>query len=424
MGDDTEGQSLIHEIKKIGVGIGGIFKDKARTTTVKTRMMGHLQTAGKAVQQLLRVDFENTHPLSIEIENKICDYLKKIIPNCDVILISDMDKGLISDRVIKIIKEMMVKCSIPVVVDPKLGGNYSLYEGFTAITPNRYETELATGGKIADISSLQLAAVKLVEAFHFDHVLITIDKEGMFLFNNDKDFKILSTAPKEINDVSGAGDVVISVIGFLIGARVSLVNAAKIANIAAGLEVAYIGAVPVSKSEIMNELMRLHDPVAVKIKHVDELLELLSEHRKNKDRIVFTNGCFDLLHAGHIEYLKFSRLQGDVLVVGLNSDKSVRQLKGLSRPLVSGNDRARLLSALEDVDYVVIFYETTPGCLIEKVKPDIFVKGEDWCNAGVVGREFVESYGGKVVLAPLVEGLSTTNIVSRIVENHQISRID
>lgn len=420
IGDDLDGQCLVNEIEKMGVKSDGIFKDKARSTTVKTRMIGHLQSAGKGVQQLLRVDYENTHPLSVDIEGKICHYLQKVAVGCDVVLISDMDKGLLTERVIQTIKSIMKECSVPVVVDPKLGCDYSVYKGFTAITPNRYETELSTGIKIVDGDSMRLAAMKLVDMLEVDYVLVTVDKDGMFLFNNrNKEHKILPTLPKEINDVSGAGDVVISSIGYLVGAGNSFEDSARIANIAAGIEVEKIGAVPVSKNEILNELIRLRDPLNKKIKELGELSVLLDGHRNAGDSVVFTNGCFDLLHVGHIEYLKFSRSQGDVFVVGLNSDKSVSSLKGPSRPVVNENDRAELLAALEVVDYVVLFDSATPENLIKQVRPDVLVKGEDWRDAGVVGREFVESYGGKVVLAPLVEGVSTSNIVSRIVDNHK-----
>lgn len=419
VGDDHAGETLINEIYKLKTDVSGIFKDKTRTTTVKTRMMGHLQSAGKGVQQLLRVDYENRHKVSHEIEDKIFEYLQKIAPDCNIFIISDMDKGLLTERVCKVVKDLSAKYSIPVVVDPKLGGDYSIYKGFTAITPNRYETELATNIKIADIDSLKKAGKILINLLRMEYVLITIDKDGMFLYRKNGDYNLIHTLPKEVNDVSGAGDVVISVLGYLIGGGKSADDAACIANVAAGIKVAKIGAVPVSRDEILRELMRRHDPLNNKIKNIDELMEILNGHRKKGDRIVFTNGCFDLLHVGHIEYFKFSRLQGGVFVVGLNSDKSVSMLKGANRPIVSENDRAKLLAALEDVNYVTLFDETTPENLIKMIRPDVLVKGEDWRDAGVVGREFVESYGGKVVLAPLVKGISTSNIVSRIVEKHQ-----
>ncbi|MGR3179289.1 MAG: D-glycero-beta-D-manno-heptose 1-phosphate adenylyltransferase [Candidatus Anammoxibacter sp.] len=420
VGDDRDGQTLIDEIAKLKTDISGIFKDNTRTTTVKTRMMGHLQTSGKGLQQLLRVDYEDKHEISNKIEDEFAKYLQKVASDCDIFIISDMDKGFLTKRIYEIVKNLSAEYSIPVIVDPKLGGDYSNYKGFTAITPNRYETELVTNIKITDIDSLKRAGKSLIDSLEMEYTLITIDKDGMFLYRRDGDYKLISTSPKEVNDVSGAGDVVISVLGYLAGGgNKNLEHAAGIANIAAGIAVTKIGAVPVSKEDILKELTKKYDPLNSKIKDVDELMEILNSHRKNGDKVVFTNGCFDLLHVGHVEYLKFSRLQGNILVVGLNSDKSVSMLKGPDRPLVSEKDRAKLLAALEDVDYVTLFDETTPENLIKQIKPDVLVKGEDWRDAGVVGREFVESYGGKVILAPLVKGISTSNIVSRIVENHK-----
>jgi D-beta-D-heptose 7-phosphate kinase/D-beta-D-heptose 1-phosphate adenosyltransferase len=230
--------------------------------------------------------------------------------------------------------------------------------------------------------------------------------------------------PKDVYDVSGAGDMVLSVFGFVVGSKNSFEDAAMIANVAAGVEVGKIGAVPVSKSEILSELMGGSNPLYAKIKVLNELEEILNRHRKENKKIVFTNGCFDILHVGHIEYLKFSRKQGDVLVIGLNTDRSVREQKGDKRPFVSEDERARLISALEDVDYVILFDDLTPEKLIRRVKPDVLVKGEDWKEKGVVGREFVESYGGKVILAPLVKDVSTTDIVSRILERSGQDRLD
>ncbi|MGR3219531.1 MAG: D-glycero-beta-D-manno-heptose 1-phosphate adenylyltransferase [Candidatus Anammoxibacter sp.] len=420
VGDDQYGQILIDEIDKLNADTSGIFKDKSRTTTVKTRMMGHLQSSGKGLQQLLRVDYEDKHKIHKNIEDKSTEYLQKIAPDCDIFIISDMDKGFLTKRVYDFVKKLSAEYSIPVVVDPKLGGDYSDYKGFTAITPNRYETELATNIRITDIDSLKRAGKKLTDSLDMEYALITIDKDGMFLYYRNGDYKLISTSPKEVNDVSGAGDVVISVLGYLAGkGNINPEHAAGIANVAAGIAVGKIGTVPVSKEDILKELKKKNDPLNSKIKDINDLLEILQNNRKNGDKVVFTNGCFDLLHVGHVEYLKFSRSQGNIFVVGLNSDKSVSTLKGPDRPFVSEKDRAKLLAALESVDYVTLFDETTPLDLIKKIKPDVLVKGEDWRDAGVVGREFVESYGGKVVLAPLVKGVSTSNIVSRIVKNHK-----
>ncbi|MBI2556536.1 MAG: D-glycero-beta-D-manno-heptose 1-phosphate adenylyltransferase [Planctomycetes bacterium] len=348
--------------KQLGADRAGIMVDKSRPTIMKMRFMGHLQTAGKGVQQLLRVDYEKTHVISAEIETQLNNYLHKTIPSCDVVLVSDMNKGLLSHSFLKTIVTLCKKHKKTAIVDPKLVNDYSCYEGFTAMTPNRNETEFATGIKITDNDSLHRAGNKLVSNLSLEYCVITIDKDGMFLGK--------------------------------------------------------IGATPVSKGEIMSELMGGKNPFSGKIKDVEILAGILNEHRKKNDKIVFTNGCFDILHIGHIEYLKFARKQGDLLVVGLNTDRSVKGLKGPTRPFVSEVERAKMLSALEDVTYVVLFDEQTPLNLISAVKPDVLVKGEDWKDAGAVGSEIVESYGGKVVFAPFVEGVSTTNIVSRIIKQH------
>lgn len=418
IGDDTHGHTLLNIFKNMGVDTAGIIIDKSRPTILKMRLMGHLQTAGKGVQQLLRVDYEKTHVISMETEAQLNVYLNKTISACDMVLVSDMNKGLLSHSLLKMIVALCKKHKKIAIVDPKLVSDYSCYEGFTAMTPNRNETETATGIKITDSDSLNHAGRKLVSRLSLEYCIITLDRDGMFLYHKNGNGKIIPTTPRNVFDVTGAGDMVLSMFGMVVGSGHSFEDAAPLANIAAGIEVGKIGATPVSKGEILGELMIGRNQLSSKIKDVEVLVGILNEHRKKNDKIVFTNGCFDILHVGHIEYLKFARKQGDLLVVGLNTDRSVKSLKGPSRPFVSEAERAKMLAALEDVTYVVLFDELTPVELIKTVKPDALVKGEDWKDAGVVGREFVESYGGKVVLAPLVEGVSTTNIVSRIINNH------
>ncbi|KAA0244275.1 MAG: D-glycero-beta-D-manno-heptose 1-phosphate adenylyltransferase [Candidatus Brocadia sp. AMX2] len=413
IGDDTYGHTLLNIFQGMGVDTTGIIIDKSRPTILKMRFMGHLQTAGKGVQQLLRVDYEKTHVISAEIESQLTGYLHNNIPACDIILISDMNKGLLSPSFLKTIVTICKKHKKIAIVDPKLMSDYTCYEGFTAMTPNRFETELATGIKIADNDSLHRAGSKLVSSLSLECCIITIDKDGMFLYDRGGNGKIIPTVPRAVFDVTGAGDMVLSMFGMIVGTGHSFEDAALLANVAAGIEVGKIGATPVSKGEILSELIGGKSPLSDKIKDVEVLKGILQEHRKKNDKIVFTNGCFDILHVGHIEYLKFARKQGDLLVVGLNTDRSVKSQKGPSRPFVSETERAKMLAALEDVTYVVLFDELTPLNLIKVVKPDVLVKGEDWKNAGAVGGEFVASYGGKVVFAPFVEGVSTTNIESQ-----------
>ena len=416
IGNDNEGRLLLDNLNDLGVDTEGIVQDSDRPTTVKVRMMGHLQSAGKGIQQLLRIDYEKTDDIEEEKQEVIINKIEDKIQQVDIVLISDMNKGLLSRRILDAVIKSGKDHNVPVIVDPGLTKDYGIYRGATAITPNRFETKLSTGIKITDVNSMKSAGRKLLEENLFEYIIITADKDGMFLYSRDGKCKLISTVPKDVYDVSGAGDMVLSVFGFVVGSKNSFEDAAMIANVAAGVEVGKIGAVPISKSEILSELMGGSNPLYTKIKVLDELEEILNRHRKENKKIVFTNGCFDILHVGHIEYLKFSRKQGDVLVIGLNTDRSVREQKGDKRPFVSEDERARLISALEDVDYVILFDELTPEKLIRRVKPDVLVKGEDWKEKGVVGREFVESYGGKVILAPFVKDVSTTDIVSRILE--------
>ena len=416
IGNDNEGRLLLDNLNDLGVDTEGIVQDSDRPTTVKVRMMGHLQSAGKGIQQLLRIDYEKTDDIEEEKQEVIINKIENKIQQVDIVLISDMNKGLLSRRILDAVIKSGKDHNVPVIVDPGLTKDYGIYRGATAITPNRFETKLSTGIKITDVNSMKSAGKKLLEENLFEYIIITADKDGMFLYSRDGKCKLISTVPKDVYDVSGAGDMVLSVFGFVVGSKNSFEDAAMIANVAAGVEVGKIGAVPISKSEILSELMGGSNPLYTKIKVLDELEEILNRHRKENKKIVFTNGCFDILHVGHIEYLKFSRKQGDVLVIGLNTDRSVREQKGDKRPFVSEDERARLISALEDVDYVILFDDLTPEKLIRRVKPDVLVKGEDWKEKGVVGREFVESYGGKVILAPLVKDVSTTDIVSRILE--------
>ncbi len=416
IGNDNEGRLLLDNLNDLGVDTEGIVQDSDRPTTVKVRMMGHLQSAGKGIQQLLRIDYEKTEDIEEEKQEVIINKIEDKIQQVDIVLISDMNKGLLSRRILDAVIKSGKDHNVPVIVDPGLTKDYGIYRGATAITPNRFETKLSTGIKITDVNSMKSAGRKLLEENLFEYIIITADKDGMFLYSRDGKCKLISTVPKDVYDVSGAGDMVLSVFGFVVGSKNSFEDAAMIANVAAGVEVGKVGAVPISKSEILSELMGGSNPLYTKIKVLDELEEILNRHRKENKKIVFTNGCFDILHVGHIEYLKFSRRQGDVLVIGLNTDRSVREQKGDKRPFVSEDERARLISALEDVDYVILFDDLTPEKLIRRVKPDVLVKGEDWKEKGVVGREFVESYGGKVILAPLVKDVSTTDIVSRILE--------
>jgi D-beta-D-heptose 7-phosphate kinase/D-beta-D-heptose 1-phosphate adenosyltransferase len=282
------------------------------------------------------------------------------------------------------------------------------------MTPNRYETERATGIGLEDPKAWPLAARKLVEDLELSSCLITLDRDGMFLAGRDGTAIHTSTAPREVYDVTGAGDVVLATFGLFLIAGADPEIAARLANAAAGLEVGKQGAAVVSRAELAAALAQSLTGSRGKVLTLAELLPVLEGRRREGLRVCFTNGCFDLLHAGHIESLEFARAQGDLLVVGLNSDASVRQIKGEGRPVYPAADRARILAALEAVDYVVIFDEVRAENIIRAVRPDVLVKGEDWQGKVVDGSEFVQSYGGRVILAKLLEGRATSGTIQRL----------
>jgi D-beta-D-heptose 7-phosphate kinase/D-beta-D-heptose 1-phosphate adenosyltransferase len=298
-------------------------------------------------------------------------------------------------------------------VDPKRT-DFRAYRGATLLTPNRAETERALGVRVRTAADAERAGRRLARSLGLDAALLTLDRDGMALVPRRGPAVLVPTEPREVFDVTGAGDMVIAAAATALGSGASLEEAARLANVAAGIEVARFGAVPVSRDEVL-EAVHAHggDP-ARKVLPLPALREALRARRARGDTVVLTNGCFDLLHSGHVRYLAGARAEGDLLVVGLNSDASVRRLKGPGRPVVPFRERAEVLASLSCVDFVVGFGEDTPARLVRAVDPGVLVKGEDWREKGVVGREWVESRGGRVVLARLVPGRSTTALLDRV----------
>jgi len=427
-GDDENGTILKEKLEQAGVNAKAIYADRNRPTPVKTRYLGYVQSAHRAEQHLLRVDHEKRHPISKKLEERLARHIRRTVPSCNCVIIADYNKGLLTKRLLRETISSAKKARVPVVVDPrrpeKPEDNFTIYRGAFAITPNRFETQLATGVQVLNERSARKAGRRLVEKFKIQHAVITLDKDGIFLYSRGGNGKMFPTQPREVTDVTGAGDMVVAVIGLVVAGEGSCEDAARLANIAAGIEVGKMGVVPVGRQEIIRELHIQKGELSDKIIPFDEIDDVLRVHRQRKEKIVFTNGCFDILHAGHVRYLEFARAQGDLLVVGLNSDKSVRKIKGSKRPVVPERQRAEVLAGLASVDYIVLFDEPTPLKLIRKVKPDIIVKGEEWREKGVVGGGFVESRGGKVVFAPMVEGESTSGIISKILRLHGLEKGD
>jgi D-beta-D-heptose 7-phosphate kinase / D-beta-D-heptose 1-phosphate adenosyltransferase len=391
-----------------------LLDDPGRPTIVKERLLGSVQATARAIQQLLRVDNEDSRALSAPIEAEVLARLERELERADGVLICDINKGLLTPAVLKAIIEGARRQGKPVIVDPRTADDFSIYRGASALTPNRYETERATGLKLSAPEAWHPAARRLIDDLGLDACLVTLDRDGMFLAGRDGSAHHIRTAPREVYDVTGAGDVVLAIFGLFLIAGAEMELAAKLANVAAGLEVGKQGAAVISRAELAQALRRAHHGSAGKILGLGELLPILERRRSEGLRIAFTNGCFDLLHAGHVESLEFARSQGDLLVVGLNDDASVRQIKGEGRPVYAAADRARLLAALEAVDYVVIFDDPRAEKIIGAVRPDILVKGEDWQGKTVDGADFVQSYGGKVVLAKLLQGRATSATIERM----------
>jgi len=417
VGRDRGGMMLREILGGMGVRTRSVMIDPDRPTIVKERLLGSVQAAHRGTQQLLRVDEEDASPLSPARERNLIARLRSELARAEGVLISDINKGLLTTRLLRAIIDGARRRRIPVVVDPRLTEDFSIYRGATAITPNRYETELATGMKLTDRDAWRRAAELMVRKHSLDACLITLDRDGMYLAERGGSDTYIPTIPRDVYDVTGAGDVVLTVFGLFAIAGLGFSSAARIANVAASIEVTRIGTEVITREDLARAL-RPGDGHERKILSIEELPAALDRERSAGRQIAFTNGCFDLLHAGHIQILDFARAQGDCLVVGLNSDRSVKAIKGAGRPIYPAADRARILAALESVSYVVIFDDPRAEKIIRAVRPDVLIKGEDWSGQQIDGQAFVEARGGRVAFAPLLQGHSTT----KTIENMKVKR--
>lgn len=399
VGNDDDGKLILSMLKNANIGCEMVMVENERPTTVKSRCVAQNN------QQMLRMDTETTDSISKNVEEELISKLKKEIKNYAAIILSDYLKGVLSDSFTQAVISIANENEIPVLADIK-DKNYKKYANAFLLKPNKNELKTIMEAK-SDKDSLINASRKLLNEANVKYVLTTLGADGMMLTNKKSTEFILSKA-KEVYDVTGAGDTVIAFLCMGILKNMSVFEAVEFANVAAGIKVSKLGAYAVSEYEVLKET----NGVNHKIINNEELSLIDWENKK----IVFTNGCFDVLHIGHISSLQAAKQLGDILVVGLNSDKSVKQLKGASRPFNRQEYRAELLAALEFVDYICIFDELTPEKLIKELKPDILVKGKDYENKEVVGQKFVESYGGKVVLLDMIDGMSSTNLINKMGE--------
>ena len=382
-------------------------ESKDRPTTVKARFVADRQ-------QILRVDTEQVQPANEGEEQQLIEAFEGAVQRADLVILSDYAKGVLTPRVVQAAISAARDRQVPVIVDPK-SLDFRRYTGATMVTPNQSELERAVGRACADDDAIVAAAYELMEIGGFSAVLITRGEQGMTLLMRNSEPLHLRAAARQVFDVSGAGDTVISVLGVLLAEGNSPAEAAFSANLAAGLVVEKLGTASVTRDELLAEIRHRHESAwDRKIVALDEALVRRRRWEQGRQSVVFTNGCFDLLHPGHISLLRQAKAAGHRLIVGLNSDDSVARLKGESRPIQDQDARAMVLSALDCVDLVVVFAEDTPLELIRALRPDVLVKGADYREDQVVGRDFVVSYGGRIVLAALEPNRSTTATIARM----------
>ena len=393
VGDDELGSEILKLLKDRGAKAELVIAQKGRKSSQKSRVM-------VTHQQVLRLDTESTS--DIDCDDEIVGKFQGILDGYDIVLLSDYGKGVLSDYLTKQIISITKNSSKMVLVDPK-GKDYSKYRGATLLTPNKKEASEALGFVIDSDEKLELALKTMKMNYELEYSLITLSEDGIGLLSqNMVKFPALA---KEVFDVTGAGDSVLATLGYCLASKMSIEDAIDNANLAAAVVVGKVGSADASWGEI-ESLKSKKIGFERKLVKLDELLKV---DRSGKS-LVFTNGCFDILHFGHISYLQKAKLLGDILVVGLNSDSSVRSLKGDSRPVNTEFDRAAMLCAMEFVDFVVIFDDDTPYEMIKAIGPDVLVKGADYEGKVVVGSEFAK----RVELIEFVEGKSTTNIIEKI----------
>ncbi len=407
-GADADGARLSALLTSLGVEIAGSLVLDSRPTITKTRVIG-------GHQQMMRLDEEETSPLETCEEASLVDAVSERLDGAAVVILSDYAKGVLSASCCREIIARAEGRGTPVLVDPK-GLDYTKYAGATVVTPNVKELAAAAGRADGDRDGLRLSAMHLRAQCRIGMWIITQGERGILLMDSSS-VRHFPAMARDVFDVSGAGDTVIATLAASMAAGLQIDDAVRLANIAAGVVVGKVGTVPIERSELLAALeLRRFSELAGKIVERAPLLKRVSEWRSRGDRIVFTNGCFDIVHVGHVTYLEKARDEGHRLVVGLNTDRSVRVLKGKDRPIVPEMDRARVLASLASVDAVVLFDSETPIDLINSIRPDVIVKGDDYSVDDVVGAKEVREWRGDVVLIPMVEGRSTTQIMGRILE--------
>lgn len=416
VGSDQDAVLLRTALLQRGVDAGGMVSDPNRPTTVKRSLIGLAQ--GRHAQKMFRVDYESREAVDPGIVGRMRAAVERALKTTDVVCIEDYNKGVCTPELCQSVIQMAKSAGKPVFVDPAGIKDYSKYRGATAITPNRTEAERATGlqtsGDNAPERNAELAG-RLLDDLELEAVVLTLDRHGSLLMTAESREAVpVPTVARDVYDVTGAGDMMLAGLAAARANKAGWLDAVRFANAAAGLEVEVFGVMPMPFERIHHEILVQHTERSGKVRTLDELMVQVGAARKAGKRIVFTNGCFDVLHAGHVHLIERARQFGDFLIVGLNDDHSVRTLKGEGRPINDQEHRTRVLGALSAVDSVVLFGDDTPIRLIETIVPDVLVKGGDYAPEDVVGAKTVADAGGRVEIVPLVDGLSSTKTIDKI----------
>ena len=407
VGDDEAGRTLTRLLADEGCDVSGLVVDPLRPTTIKHNLIGLAQH--RHPQKMFRLDHEDRSPISDAVADELVAHVERLSAGADAVCLEDYGKGVATPRWCRGVIAAAEARGLQVFVDPAAKADYTAYAGAAAVTPNRTEAQTATG----EVEPERMAEA-IAERYDIAHVVLTLDRSGALLRMPDGTRHTVPTRARTVYDVTGAGDMVLAMLCAAVANGAAWHEAVALANVAAGLEVEQAGVVPIPLGDVMLEVLSAHAAEVGKVRSVRGLLPELAAHRRKGRTIGFTNGCFDLLHAGHVRYLRDARALCDVLVVGLNSDDSIRRIKGEDRPVNTEEDRAVVLSELESVSYLVMFADDTPTELIRAVRPEVLIKGGDYAPEAVVGRELVESWGGRVELVPLVAGRSTTSLIERL----------
>jgi D-beta-D-heptose 7-phosphate kinase/D-beta-D-heptose 1-phosphate adenosyltransferase len=414
-GADGEGEALRGALRAAGCDADGILIDGTRPTTIKRSLIGLAQH--RHPQKMFRVDIESRAPLAAALQAQLLQLIDASLERVDVVCLEDYNKGVCSPELCRHLIDSCRRLGKPVLVDPAAIEDYSKYRGATVITPNRSEAELATGLdtplEASDLHNAGLAR-KLLDDLDLDVVVVTLDRHGALLQERGARPLHVPTLARHVYDVTGAGDMVLAALAGAIANGLEWADAVCFANAAAGLEVEVFGAQPIPFALVQREVLRMQRSLQGKVRRLEELLIELAAHREAGHRIVFTNGCFDVVHAGHVAYLREARTLGDVLVVAVNSDEQVRRIKGPGRPIYPEGERLEVLSELQCVDYLTLFHEPTAHDLLRRIRPDLYVKGGDYRPEEINEYELVRELGVELRVLAHRPGLSSTSVIERV----------